>query len=53
MVSGLVWSTGSGSAAMATLLTAAAATAVVSAPAPVRKFLLFFIGIPFNWVINQ
>src|SRR5438132_14369965 len=46
MVSGLVWSIGSGSAAIATRLTAAAATAVVSAPAPVRKFLRFVISIP-------
>jgi hypothetical protein len=48
MVSGVVWNTGSGNAAIATLLTAAAATAVVSAPAPVRNFLLFVIRILFN-----
>jgi hypothetical protein len=34
MVSGLVWMTGSGSAAIATLLTEATAAAAVMAPAP-------------------
>jgi hypothetical protein len=37
MVSGVVWMTGSGSAAIATGLTAAALTAAVTAPAPPRK----------------
>jgi hypothetical protein len=36
----LVWIAGSGSAAIATLLTDAAAMAPVMAPAPVRKFRL-------------
>jgi len=39
MVSGRVWVTGSGRAAIATLLTAAAATPAVTAPAPPMKFL--------------
>jgi hypothetical protein len=37
MVSAFVWMTGSGSAAIATLLTDAAVTAAVTAPAPPRK----------------
>jgi hypothetical protein len=37
MVSGVVWMTGSGSAAIATLLTVAALTAAVTAPAPPIK----------------
>src|SRR5574343_938020 len=40
MVSGLVCSTGSGNAAMATRLTAVAETAAVSAPAPRKKLRL-------------
>ena len=37
MVSGLLWITGSGNAAMATLLTETAAAAAVMAPAPVNR----------------
>jgi hypothetical protein len=40
MVSGLVWMTGSGRAAMATLLTALAVAAAATKPAPPTKSLL-------------
>jgi len=44
MVLGVVWSTGSGKAAIATLLTLAAAMAPVMAPAPLKKLRLFVMS---------